>query len=691
MIDKVQNHHREKKAYIYLRQSSMRQVLHNQESTERQYALKDKALKLGWEPHQIIVIDSDLGQSGAQMHYRDGFKKLVAEVCMEQAGAVFALEASRLSRSCADWHKLLGLCAFTSTLIVDDDGVYDPADFNDQLLLGLKGTMSQAELHVMRGRLQKAKENKAQRGELRFPLPVGFCYENDDIILDVDDEVRGAVHLLFSTFKKIGTAQGVAREFTKNNLKFPKRAYGGVWRGKLIWDDLTTSRVLGVLKNPSYAGAYVFGRYKYVKHISPEGEVFSKVKQLPLEKWPVHIQEHHQGYISWEEFLQNQETLQKNRTNEPESILSSALREGSAILQGLLMCSRCGHKISPRYKGENGLYPMYECNKAKKNGTGTHCISFRADRVDAAVVQRVLEVLNQDQLEIALAALHELETRDKALDKQWSMRLERAEYEAQLAQRRYEQVDPANRLVASNLEKAWNAALVNVEQIKEQREQNQQRQSLTVTPEQKKRILSLAQDLPKLWNASSTRAEDRKRILHLLINDITVEKTDNQLTLHLRWQGGAIEDLKVTLLPRYSDQVRYSEDFVSRIRELAQEFSDEEIAQQLNAEGKPSAKKKPFTRKAIAWIRHKHKIPFYRSQQKRSDELTIDEMMEKFNVSRHVVYYWIERSIVRSRKLGLEGQWWITLTHEEEQELQKRARKAEARGKTLKERASTMC
>lgn len=238
MSNKIQPHQLQKNAYVYLRQSTMRQVYHNQESTERQYALKDKALTLGWKQDKIYVLDGDLGESGVQANQRDDFKKLIADVCMEKAGAVFALEASRLSRSCADWHRLLNLCALTDTLIIDDDGIYDPSDFNDQLILGLKGTMSQAELHVMRGRLLKAKLNKAQKGKLRFPLPVGFCYDDSgQIIHDIDEEVREAVSLLFSTFKKTGTAQGVAREFAKNNLKFPKRAYGGIWKGKLIWEN----------------------------------------------------------------------------------------------------------------------------------------------------------------------------------------------------------------------------------------------------------------------------------------------------------------------------------------------------------------------------------------------------------------------------------------------------------------------
>lgn len=673
-MNKLNPQQLQKNAYIYLRQSSMKQVYHNQESTERQYALKDKALALGWSPSQIVVLDKDLGQSGAQSHQREDFKRLVADVCMEKAGAVFALEASRLSRSCADWHRLLGICALTNTLIVDDDGLYDPSDFNDQLLLGLKGTMSQAELHVMKGRLQKAKLNKAQKGELHFPLPVGFCYDDSGrTIFDIDGEVRGAVALLFSTFRKFGTARGVASEFNKNNLKFPKRAYGGIWNGKLIWGELTTSRVLGVLKNPSYAGAYVFGRYKYAKQISPEGEVSNKMKKLPIEKWQVHIQEHHEGYITWEEFQKNQVMLQENCTCNEKTILSSALREGCAILQGLVVCGNCGHRISARYKGKCGLYPMYECNKARRDGLATsYCMGFRADIVDAAIVKRILNVLSKDQIKIAIAALNELTIRDQTIDKQWHMKIERAEYETHLAQKRYEQVDPANRLVAATLEKTWNAALLNAGEIKMQYQEQLRQKALTITPEKKKQILALAKDLPHLWNAPTTQARDRKRILHLLIKDITVEKKDKRLILHLRWQGGATEDIELRLPLSYSDQLRYSDEFVDKIRQLAVNLSDKEIAEVLNKEGQLSATKKPFTKSSINWVRHKHRISSPHQTQKKANELTVEEVAKKFHVSKGVVYYWISKGIVSSRKWRSTSPWKITLTSEKEEELRKR-------------------
>ena len=469
MNSKIQIQHRQKMAYVYLRQSTMAQVHHHQESTQRQYALKERALDLGWPPELIRVLDADLGQSGSQMNQRQDFKLLVADVSLEKVGAVFALEASRLSRSCSDWHRLLEICSLTGTLIVDADGCYDPADFNDQLLLGLKGTMSQAELHFIRARLQGGKRNKAQRGELRFPLPVGYVYgdEPGSVLLDPDAEVQNAVRLVFTLFRQTGSAYGVVRHFLQHDLNFPRRAYGGAWNGKILWGKLGHSRVLSLLSNPSYAGAYVFGRYRGVKSISTEGQLQTRTQLQPIDSWSVLIPDHHPGYIRWDDFLENQQMLERNQTNHPEQCTSGAAREGHALLQGLLLCGHCGRRLSPRYTGNGGLHPVYECTRRQ---TDTHyssqCVRIQAALIDQAVSDRVLEILRPDQVEIALRAVKELERRSQAVDQQWRMRLERLEYQSQLAQRRYEEVDPSYRLVATTLEARWNEAFEQVEQLK---------------------------------------------------------------------------------------------------------------------------------------------------------------------------------------------------------------------------------
>src|SRR5215472_1729287 len=344
MNSKISEQQQSKPAYVYVRQSTLGQVRHHQESTERQYALRQKAAELGWSESSIRILDRDLGISGAHTTGREDFKTLVADVSMGQVGAVFALEASRLSRSDLDWHRLLELCALTRTLVIDEDGCYDPSDFNDGLLLGLKGTMAQAELHFLRTRLLGGKLNKAKKGELRLPLAVGLRYDEEGrIIRDPDEEVRGAVALVLRLFRETGSAFAVVQRFTERGLRFPKRAYGGAWDGKLIWGRLTHSRALGILKNPSYAGMYVFGRYQYRVQINAQGEVRKQMQAVAMPDWRVRLSDHHEGYITEEEFLANRERLQKNCTHGEETVLSGPAREGLALLQGLLLCGHCGH------------------------------------------------------------------------------------------------------------------------------------------------------------------------------------------------------------------------------------------------------------------------------------------------------------------------------------------------------------
>jgi DNA invertase Pin-like site-specific DNA recombinase len=514
MNPKITDLHRNKPAYAYLPQSTPGQVRHHQESTERQYALRTKAVELGWSESLIRTLDQDLGKTGTEMTAREDFKTLVADVSMGQVGAVFALEVSRLARSNLDWHRLLELCALTSTLVIDENGCYDPSDFNDGLLLGLKGTMAQAELHFLHARLQGGKLNKAKKGELRFPLPVGFCYDEQScIVLDPDEEVRGAVGLVFRLFHETGTAFAVMQRFAESDLPFPKRSYGGAWDGKIIWGRLTHSRVLTMLKNPSYAGMYVFGRYQYRREISPEGGIHKRIHAVGMADWRVSLKEHHEGYITLDEFFKNQERLEKNRTNGEETVLAGPAREGLALLQGLLLCGSCGRALTVRYLGNGGIYPCYQCNWLRRDGLSSKdCMSFRCDLLDSAISEEVLKALRPAELELALAALQELESRDQSILHQWQMRLQRAEYETSLAERRYLQVDPSQRLVASTLERRWNEALLQLEDLKKQAAEFQRQEARVATREQKAKVLALARDLPLVWHAPTTQSKDRKRM-----------------------------------------------------------------------------------------------------------------------------------------------------------------------------------
>ena len=668
---KITEQHLRQKAYVYIRQSTMGQVLNHQESTSRQYALKDKALSLGWPEREIRTLDGDLGISGTQSVNREDFKTLLADVSLGEVGAVLALEASRLARSNTDWHRLIELCSLTGTLIVDEDGIYDPADFNDSLLLGLKGTMSSAELHFLRGRLQGGKRSKAERGELRFPLPVGLCWdEAGGIVLDPDQEVQGAVRMVFRFFRETGSAYGVVHRFAEKGLKFPKRAYGGAWNGRLIWGHLTDSRVLSILKNPAYAGAYVFGRFRCVKEILNDGVVRQRIRRMPRDSWLVEIQNHHEGYVSWDEHLANQDQLERNRTWYPETVLPHAAREGLALLQGLLVCGKCGRRLTVRYQGNGGIYPTYNCNWRKRDGRARQaCMSIVCPPLDQVVTERVLASFNAEQLELVLATQGEVEQRDESLRRQWQMRLQRAQYEADLAQRRYEQVDPENRLVAASLEIRWNTALARVDEVRQQIEEFGRSQLRAFTTEQRERILGLAGDLPRLWNSSTTTSKDRKRMLRLLVDDITVERgAGRQVTLHVRWSGGACEDVCVELPEKIADRLRYPEERIEQVRRLATNHRDEKIAELLNEEGLRTSHGKPFTTHAIRWIRHKHGIAG--PEPRRPGELTVAEVADRFAVSHGVVYYWISRGILPARREKQGMPYWITLDEQKRNELQ---------------------
>jgi DNA invertase Pin-like site-specific DNA recombinase len=484
MTAKITDRHLSRMACVYIRQSTVAQVRFNQESTERQYNLASKAQSFGWRSEQIRILDRDLGQSGARTTNREDFKSLVSDVAMGNVGAIFSLEASRLARSNQDWHRLLELCAITNTLVIDEDGCYDPTEFNDGLVLGMKGTFAQAELHIIRTRLHGGKLNKASKGELRFPLPVGFVYDEEKIALDPDQEVQGAVRTVFELFEKEGTAYAVVQRFHELGLRFPRRSYGGAWDGKLVWGRLTHSRVLGLLANPSYAGTYVFGRYQSRKHIAPTGEISTISRLMPQDEWRVTIPDHHPGYITWDRFLANRHRLATNRTN--REVLGGPAREGLCLLQGMLVCGTCGRRLTVRYRGNGGLYPTYQCNWQHREALTRHaCMTVPATPLDAAIAERLIAAVTPLTIELALKALTSLEERDQVIGAQWRRRIERARYEADLAERRYEAVDPANRLIAATLEQRWNDAMQRLAELEGELASFERQTLRTITAERK--------------------------------------------------------------------------------------------------------------------------------------------------------------------------------------------------------------
>jgi DNA invertase Pin-like site-specific DNA recombinase len=669
ITSKIADHHLARQACIYIRQSTPGQVRFNQESTERQYNLANQAKSLGWSPEKIRILDGDLGRTGQQATHRDDFKTLVSDVAMGQVGAIFCLEASRLARSNKDWHRLLELCAVTRTLVLDDDGCYDPADFNDSLVLGMKGTFAHAELHIIRARLHGGKLNKAQKGELHFPLPVGLVFDGDKITLDPDQEVQGAVRAVFEFFDRESTAYGVVQRFHKSDLLFPRRSYGGAWDGKLIWGRLSHSRVCGILANPSYAGTYVFGRYQSCKQVGPTGEIRSQLRLMPQDEWRVVIPDHHPGYITWDHFLANRERLAANRTN-CEGLAGPA-REGLCLLQGLLLCGTCGQRLSSRYVGNGGVYPIYECNRSRREALAPHhCMCLPSKPLDSAIAERLLAAVTPLTIKLAVEALSSLEERDTIIGAQWHRKIERARYEVDLAERRYEEVDPSNRLIASTLEKRWNDAMNRHLELEAELADFERQAMRSVTAEQKRQILQLGRDFPRLWNAPTTTACDRKRMLRLLMRDITVVKGSEPklLRLQIRWQGGATEIIDVRQQPNRADAVRYPDTFVAKIRDLAKLHNDGEIVAKLKIEGLTSSTGKPFTVDMIQWIRYKHRIP---APPPPAGTMNVKQVREKYGVSLWVVHYWIERGIVSAVHRKPNAPYAITIDKSVDRRLRK--------------------
>jgi DNA invertase Pin-like site-specific DNA recombinase len=670
---KVQPAHLNRLAIVYIRQSSLAQVRFHRESTERQYALQEKALSLGWTPEHIQVIDEDLGISGSGRSQRLGFQNLVAQVSLGEVGAIFGLEISRLARSSADLLRLLELCGLFNTIVVDEDGIYDLRDFNDRLILGFKGTMSEAELHFLRARLIGGKKNKAKKGELRFPLPVGYVYDtNGHTVLDPDEEVQTAIHNVFHAFRTTGTAYGVVQFFAQNSLRFPKRAYGGAWAGKLVWGTLNHGRVLGMLYNPAYAGAYVFGRYHDQKRVNPQGLFIHHTVRLPREEWEVFIPDHHLGYITWQEYERNLKQLHSNRTNLE---ISGPAREGTALLQGLVICGKCGRRMSVRYTSNGGISPHYECKGRWEHGQKATCTTVPAVNIDQAISERLLQAIQPVELELALQVMDKLLHEEDEADKGWKLSLERSRYEADRAERQYQQVEPENRLVARSLEARWNEKLTELALLQEQYAQYVARRSWCPTEQDKTEILSLAKELPRIWSKPSTTPKDRKRILRLLIEDVTIfaESRNPIIRLGLRWRNHHCEELWVSKpLPPHM-ATKHSPEIVELVRTLSETMTDQQIANQMNESGKRTSNGRMFTINSIQWIRYVHKIPGYSSRRR---GLSVKEVAEHFKVDPGVVYYWLNRGILTATKIAPGYPWDIQLDEQKEIELRERIKKS---------------
>lgn len=649
---KVNAGHLRRNAYLYVRQSTIRQVVENTESTKRQYALRQHAAALGWPVEQIVVIDSDLGQSGASAVDREGFQKLVAEVGLGKAGIVLGLEVSRLARNSTDWHRLLEICALTDTLILDEDGVYDPAHFNDRLLLGLKGTMSEAELHVIKSRLLGGILNKARRGELPSSLPVGLVYNAaDQPMLDPDKQVQESLRCFFDAFHRTGSAMATIKTFRKHGLLFPRRLKKGPHKGDLLWVELTHSRALQVLHNPRYAGAFVYGRTRTRKQADGRETTLMQ----PRDRW-ILLPGVHAGYISWEQYENNQHRLRENAQALGHDRRKSPPREGPALLQGLVMCGVCGNRMTVRYHSRDGRQvPDYVCQKDGIEQGKPNCQNIPGEQIDKTISDLLVQTMTPMALDVALAVQQELQTRMDEVDRLRRRQVERARYEADLAQRRYLHVDPAHRLVADVLEAEWNSKLRTLDEAQQEYERLRQADHLGVREAQRECIATLASNFPRLWQDPKTPDREKKRMIRLLLKDVTLIKGD-EITAHVRFQGGETKSFTLPR-PRSAPELRKTDEAViQEIDRLLDHHTEREIAAIFNQKGMRSGEGKPFHRGIIVHLRYAYHLTDRFTRLRAAGLLTAEEVAERLGLAVPSVKEWRYRGLLRAQRYNDKGE-----------------------------------
>lgn len=669
---KITTAHLAKLAYVYVRQSSLSQVMRHGESTALQYRLVERAVALGWPRERVQVIDEDLGKSGSSAQQRLGFQQLTAEIGLGRVGLVISLDASRLARNTGDWHQLVELCALCGTLLADGEQLYDPRQYHDRLLLGLSGMMSEAELHHLKMRLQAGERLKAERGELRLPLPAGLERQRDGrVILTADEEVQARLRLVFDKFEVLGSARAVLRYLQRQQLPLPTRPLQGPAPHELRWQPASTERVLAILHNPAYAGAYVYGRSTHDPQRRRADHPSSGIVRQPPEQWPVCLQGAYPAYISWEQYLRNQARLQDNQ-NHYEADRHGVPREGQALLQGLVRCGRCGARMRLRYSGPQGQYPVDECSTAKQRYNHPRCQAVRALQLDAAVEQHFLAALEPDQLALALATLEQFEGEARALQRQWQLRLERARYEADRAQRQYHAVEPEHRLVARHLERQWEEKLRAVEALEQAYRRWAAQQPVTLTDSDRQAIMALGADLPAVWQAVTTTSADRKRLVRLVIQGVMVDtkRIPGQVWYQIHWQTGATSEHGLTRkVLRYEDYSQ-REAVQRRVGQLhAGGRIDADIAATLNAEGFRTARGCNFTGGTVWLLRQRWQIPSAKENgnednppQWADGTYSVAGVAGAVGVIPGTVYKWLQRGRIKGQQIANGMPWKISLT-----------------------------
>ena len=657
---KVTADHLSRDAYLYVRQSTLRQVYEHGESTQRQYALRDRAVALGWPNERIIVIDSDLGRSGAGSDEREGFQRLVAEVGMGRAGLVMGLEVSRLARNSSDWHRLLEICAVTDTLILDEDGLYDVSHFNDRLLLGLKGTMSEAELHFLKARMRGGQLSKARRGELKLPLPVGFVYDDRDaVVFDPDRQVQQCILCLFETFRRTGSATATVKEFRRRGVLFPQRIGRGFRKGELHWVELLHSRTLQILHNPRYAGAFFYGRVS--QELRPGGH--TRTRRRPREEWIALFPDAHAGYITWDEYEANQRRLRENAQGYGSDRHRRSAREGPALLQGLAMCARCGRRMTVRYHTRQGrTIPDYYCQREGIEHARPVCLTVPGECVDGAIAELLIDSMTPVSLEVALSVQAELLARTEEADRLRHQQVERARYEADLARRRYLSVDPDNRLVADQLEADWNERLRLLDDARQTYESQREQDRLLVDERLRTEILSLTRDFPRLWRRTSD--QERKRMVRLLIEDVTMMKEED-ITLHVRFRGGAVQTLHLPRPLGAPELRRTSKEVIAEIDRLLDDHLESEIAEMLNERSLKTSEGRPFTAERIKSLRYDHGLKTRYERLRARGLLTSVELATRLGCSTYTVRRWHEKGLIHGHVYTMSNRFLYERPDEE--------------------------
>jgi DNA invertase Pin-like site-specific DNA recombinase len=681
--ERITTAHRAKLAYVYVRQSSAGQVRQHQESTELQYRLVDRAAGFGWPRERIAVIDDDLGKSGTSSTGRHGFQRLIAEIGLGKAGLVLSLDASRLARNNRDWHQLLELCSIFGVIIADGERLYDPGVYHDRLLLGLSGIMSEAELHQIRLRLHQGEQQKAARGALRLPLPAGLAYgDGGAIILNPDEEIQARVRLVFSLFQALLSAKAVMRELQRHGLRLPVRPLRGPAPHEVVWVDPDSARVLHILQNPAYAGAYVYGRHHQDPLRRHGGAPRGGIVRMPMEQWPVCLRDAHPGYISWEEFMANRKRLAGNVASHAAA-RPGAPRRGCALLQGIAVCGRCGRHMGLHYSGPNGDYPRYVCIADQAQNGSARCQEIRALPVDAEVERLLLDALAPDQIVLAVAALDQLGNETQLLEKQWALKRERARYEAERARRQYDAVEPENRLVARSLERAWEEKLRQIEATEQAHDVWRCDQGAPLRDTDRADLLALAQDLSRVWRTAVPA--ERKRILRLVIRDVVLDQKREQGVVWLRisWQTGATSEHRLQRRVRaYADCATIGL-LERRIRELnAAGKMDHEIAVILNTDRVMSARGVPFLHGTIHLLRKQWGI---RTVKINGDDAnpprwpdgsySIQGTAAALGITAQTVFDWLRKGRLQGRQLVKGQPWQISLSDDQITALRQQVRR----------------